>query len=102
MRNKPVNVTTQCMATLFMPTAIYAFKRIGHLTDGILIYFGTLFGIMGVYVGYMLTLGKVLGDLPNEFLGALFIILSTVLPVLYIRKWSIEFNKKIKEATPIS
>lgn len=36
--NKPRNLTIQCLATLFIPTGIYAFKRINKTRLGIQAY----------------------------------------------------------------
>ena len=92
-----VNILVQCLATLILPTGLYAFKRIDKLKKGILVY-GASFGltILSVIVTGILFVNK---DGQTNLVIALYSLgltaMSFFVPIYYMRNWSIEFNKKI-------
>lgn len=105
MTEKPVNVGVQCLATLFVPTGIYAFKRIKKLRLGLLIY-------AICYVMYIVATVYPLKNMADSssninidtlglisFLSVGLTILSFLLPILFIRKWSKEWNSKLQPIT---
>ena len=87
-----VNVKLQCLATLTLPTGLYAFKRINKLTMGIIIY-GITFA---TWLGQMLLV-------PTNSIGLfgllsfMNLVLGITLPMIFIYNWSKDFNQKIKK-----
>ena len=105
MTDKQVNIGVQCLATFFVPVGLYAFKRINKLRLGILIY-GICYALYLIATVYPL---KQLTDVNSNvnmdtigfvsFLSVGLTILSFLLPIIFIRKWSKEYNVKIKQIT---
>ena len=101
MTSKPVNIGVQCLATLFVPTGIYAFKRIKKLRLGLIIY-------AVCYVMYIVATVYPLKNMANSssninmdtiglisFVSVGLIIMSFLLPIIFIRKWSKEYNQSL-------
>ena len=94
----PVNVKVQCLATLFIPTGIYAFKRINKIRMGIMIY-GLTFAswiAQNLLIPFNNSSMGLYGLVSLLNLG-----LGIILPMIFIYNWSIEFNKKKKKESPI-
>jgi len=96
---KKVNPNLQCLAILFIPTGLLAFKRIGKFKLGILVY---LLSFVIMYVGIMAYMFLTwdhktdiitYGSKSVPWMG----LISTLIPMIFIRHWSIQFNKKIEE-----
>lgn len=95
---KKVSIFWQCLATLFFPTGLYAFKRINKFRVGLLIYFIT------IGLTYLAPLGT--GHMWYDFNYDLYLVTYAVFtlvaiaslfifPILYIRKWSNEWNESV-------
>jgi uncharacterized membrane protein (DUF485 family) len=105
MTNKPVNIGVQCLATLFVPLGLYAFTRIHKLRLGIIIY-GICYAMYIIATVYPL---KQLTDTSSNvnidtvglisFFSVGLTILSFLLPIIFIRKWSKEYNNKMQHIT---
>lgn len=99
MTVKPVNVKIQCLATLFVPTGLYAFKRIKKLRLGILLYAlcYIMYIIATVYPIKQMTDSN---SLNQDTIGLISIIsvtlsiMSLVLPIILIHRWSKDYNKQ--------
>ena len=102
MTDNKVNLGVQCVATLFIPVGLYAFKRIHKLRLGILLY-----GIC--YVMYIAATVYPLKEIADSnsnmnqdtlgiisFISVGLSILSFLLPIIFIHKWSKEYNQKIE------
>ena len=106
---KQVNIKWQCLAVIFIPTGLYAFKRIKKLRFGIIIYIIT--GIASILSAIIPILywDAVLGDYAKvsiNDLGLTYVIISVgqvifsfVIPIIFIRQWSNEWNQQIKILT---
>ena len=95
---KKVNVLWQCLATILIPTGIYAFKRINKLKDGIIIYAITLTlqFLMPISTNYMWYDFNYDLYLVTFAVFTLFsVIASFIIPILYMNKWSKEYNAKL-------
>src|SRR5689334_15184834 len=96
-----VNLTLQCLATLLFPTGLYAFKRINKLRRGLLVYL--IINIFTIFlfasaIGYWKTNNITGNDL--GFQGIIITLILTtfsiITPIIFMRKWSIEWNQKNK------
>lgn len=97
-----INQNWQMIATIFIPTGLYAFKKIHKLQKGIILY-GITFGFYcllsvlpfaywGLRSQNILEIGK--DQVYFTFLTIMIIstIFSIVLPMHYINKWTKQFN----------
>ena len=91
MTQKNVSVVWQCIATIFVPTGLYAFHRINKLKVGGLIY------LITIVINVLQTL--IVGSYGISALLSLAIgIFGLMVAMLYMQKWSEEWNKnKITE-----
>lgn len=106
-----INVKLQCLATLTLPSSIYAFYRIKKLKWGLLInMINSLLSGMGGSVLIVTVMGLSFGDpvITNKHIltyifGLLYSIIaisaSFIIPIFYIRKWTISWNRKLLEPT---
>ena len=94
-----VNVILQCALTLFLPTGLYAFKKIGKLKLGILSYVLSFVAMYLGILGYMLLTWNNSVNMIEQASHSVpwMALTSSLIPIVFIRKWSIEYNKKIKE-----
>ena len=93
-----VNVKLQCLATLFIPTGIYACKRINKTKMGIMIY-GLTFAswiAQNLLIPFNNSSMGLYGLVSLLNLG-----LGISLPMICIYNWSVEFNKKIRKESAI-
>ncbi len=96
---KQVNTGWQVAATLFIPTGLYAFKRIKKLTYGIILYALTF--ISSVIIG---TVSVVYWHESEELLLFGVVLIYTIpifIPMFFIRKWSEQWNKSIQQTKTI-
>ena len=84
----PVNVNWQTLFCIIPYVWIWAFYRIEKLRMGILIAIGA--GIASAIWGMS-------NPYPFGLIGNL--IISIVVPIYFIRKWSIEWNEKVSKTT---
>lgn len=100
MTDKLVNVKIQCLSSIFLPTGIYGFHKIKKLKIGIIIYvisevIGYVSGIIG---GSMFYLSQdwwtIIAPIALSIL-----VLSFMIPVVFMRKYCLEYNVKIKQIT---
>ena len=95
--SNPVNIFWQSIATLFIPTGLYAFLKIDKLRKGVLVYLAS-FGV-SIIAEVVSVLLYMTHDNSYNLLIAFYalgiVCISFILPIHYIRKWSIEYNKKI-------
>lgn len=108
-----VNVKLQCLATLTIPTGLYAFYRINKTKEGNRIYMGTGIVTFVFIVGTFLmnwnqvTNSQIGGDLLSLLftVGSIAVTPYTILfPMIKIRKYSKEYNQKTlstSDHTPI-
>ena len=91
-----INTKAQMLFTLSLPTMIYAFYRIKKLRLGILIHIlGSLLASSSLV--NLITLTS-LAQFGVYFIASCFIFgFSFILPMIYIRKWTISFNNKLLE-----
>ena len=87
VKQEPVNVNWQTLFCVIPYVWIWAFYRIEKLRLGIVIAVGT--AVVTVSVGMLL-------PYPYGLIGNL--IISIVVPIYFIRKWSYEWNKKFKKS----
>lgn len=86
---KTVNRGLFCVASLFLPTGIIAFRKLGQLKVGIIVY--------AVSIGLALAtipLGLVLPKMALNF-GTVLLIFSYLMPIAVINKYCILWNKKV-------
>lgn len=101
MTNKPVNIGVQCLATLFVPTGLYAFKRIKKLRLGILIYAICYIMYIVATVYPLKNMADSSSNINMDTLGLIsflsigLTIMSFLLPIFFIRKWSKEYNQTL-------
>ena len=81
-----VNVLAQCLATIFIPTGLYAFKRINKFKMGVLVY---------VVSGVIAFFGGMLSVFTSEYVSIGCLIVSFIIPMIFVIKWSNEFNSKV-------
>ena len=99
--NKEVNVKLQCLASLFVPTGLYAFKRIKKLTIGIIIYAVTYLAWLGQNILFMPDFNNPSSVGLYGLTSLLIVGLGILLPLIFIYNYSIDYNKKIKKESPI-
>lgn len=109
-KTKTVNITAQILATLFIPTGIYAFWRIGKQNKGSLIYILTgIFSLFSIGISYLYSpivyywdgplgyISRYSSDSASHsfllFFAVMTSIISILLPMYFINKWSKEYNK---------
>lgn len=91
-----INTKYQTLATLILPTSLYAFYRIKKLKLGILINILSI--MLGTSSFYNMANLLSHGYFGLWFLVAAFInIYSFILPIIFIRKWTVAFNNKVFE-----
>jgi len=95
----------QIIATIFLPTGLYAFKRINKLRSGVLIYLGVfgllvLFGITIVF-SLIMTNGQTSYNSAGELLADLWWVtlgwqlISIITPMVCIAYWSKAWNENL-------
>ena len=86
---KRVNRLIQCLATIFLPTGLFAFKRINKLRLGILVYVVSIgIGIIGIVFGSLHI--KMILDI-----STISVSFSYLLPIAVMNKWCKDWNKTI-------
>ena len=97
-----INPKEQMILSAFIPTGLYGFKKINKLQLGILSYLASFFVpivIMSICIGIN---GWIQGDINKIDLSLIKTVTLPVLisgisiPVFFIRKWTIEYNSKLK------
>jgi hypothetical protein len=88
VEQKPVNVNWQTLFCIIPYVWIWAFYRIEKLRMGIVIAVGA--GLASVALGMLI-------PFPYGLLGNL--VISIVIPIYFIRKWSIEWNDRVSKIT---
>ncbi len=83
VNQKSVSVAWQMVFTLIPFVWIYAFYRIEKLIFGVLLAIGTA-----------AVIGSITMVLPEPYGVALTWPISIIIPIYFIRKWSIEWNSK--------
>lgn len=103
-----VNIKLQCLATLTIPTGLYAFYRINRMKEGNRIYMGTGIATFTFLIGTFfvnwnqVTNSQVGGDLLSLLftIGSIAVTPYTILfPMIKIRKYSKEWNQKTLSST---
>ena len=85
---KSVNTKVQCLAAIFVPTGLYAFKRIGKLQKGIITYL-----ICAGINGGALLLSIMKADLIATAITIILLnIISLVVPIAVMNKYCNEYN----------
>jgi len=98
-REKKVSIGWQVVSTLFLPTGMYAFKRINKLRLGGLIYLITYALWVGPSIGLVLV-SSIIEAYVYIIIPIIVLVVSFVLPMWYMEKWSKEWNKPtLKELT---
>ena len=91
-RSRQTSIKAQCLATLFIPIGLYAFKRIGKFRQGILTYvIGNAIFVLVNYGTPLFNPGFTI-QLTVIVYAALF---SYALPMVAMKKWSSDYNKKL-------
>ena len=96
---KKVNPLLQTAATIIVPTGLYAFKRINKLRKGIIIY--AISYVVSIAMPFMLT---IIPSMSNSFYltGIVYgVLFSFALPMVAIKKWSVDYNKKLESLNHI-
>ena len=97
-----ISTKEQMILSVFIPTGLYGFKKIHKLQLGIVTYLASFFVpivIMSICIGVN---GWIQGDINKIDLGVIKTVTLPVLtsglllPVFFIRKWTIEYNSKLK------
>ena len=95
-KQEPVSVNWQTLFAVLPVVWIWAFYRIKKLRLGLLVVIGSAYGIpfcVGALVG-LFGPGANLSAVGGEWWLVLIIVLKFVLPILFIRKWSKQWNEK--------
>lgn len=87
VKQEPVNVNWQTLFCVIPYVWIWAFYRIEKLRLGI---------VIAIAVGVASVIVAMLHPFPYGFIGNL--IISIVVPIYFIRKWSQEWNEKLKKS----
>lgn len=110
---KQVNVKVQMLASIFIPSGAYAFCRINKQNKGTILYVTTgILSILGFFTstmnyqtpyywdGVLGQISRYTSDSTTHGLLILFTLssslISIIVPMLYIRKWSIDWNNKLE------
>jgi hypothetical protein len=88
-----VSVGWQCIGTILLPTGLYCFKRIKKLRLGILLYVCSYVLSAVAVLTLTLSVAGNSSDLLYAFGSFLASAASLLLPMYFIRAWSIEWNK---------
>jgi len=94
---KPVRVGWQIIATIFLPTGLYAFKRISKLGYGTLLYIVTFMYAVATGTISVIFFNE-LGDLV-WFIAISDYIIPFLIPMLFIAKWSRQWNESLAKPT---
>ena len=86
------NLIVQILATISIPTGIYAFYRINKLRKGLALY-GLSFAI-AVLSGVIALFSN--GDMFHELASFLLALSTFIIPMVFMREWTIQYNSKIK------
>ncbi len=104
MSNK-VNVNWQIASTLFIPSGLWAFRRIKKLTYGIIIY-ACCDVLYSLGTGFSLANNIGLWDETEIMIVAILmlsaLVIALISPMIFIRKWSIAWNQKLESNSPIN
>ena len=94
---KKRNLNIQCLATLFFPIGIYAFKRINRLKDGVFAYLLMaclcIILFIGLYSSSFYIDSQLITGL-SIIIGVAAIACMTIFPMLCMWKWVINYNKR--------
>src|SRR5690242_19069220 len=103
--NKKKNIILQCLATITIFTGLYAFKKIDKVKAGIGVYVLSCIAFLIINLMPFIYSGIILGDINKvnqpEMEIAIFIsvtlsyIVTILIPIIFIYKWTKEYNKKI-------
>lgn len=89
-------------STLFFVSGVWAFWRIKKFSYGLATY-ALCFILYMIGTGMSLNDAKLdKPDLSIAFIALGILILSFILPIILIRKWSIEWNKNLQSHSPIN
>lgn len=99
MEKHQVSIGWQVMATIFIPTGLYAFKRINKLRYGGLLYLGT-FGFIVLFA--IIFLFNITWFAANEIISFSFGmvgIVSYAIPMIFVAQLSKQYNEKLETKT---
>ena len=94
-----INPKEQMILSTFIPTGLYGFKKIKKLQLGIITYFSSFVVPVIILSIYIAVNGWIHGDINKIDLGLIktislpVLILGYIIPIFFIRKWTIEYNK---------
>ena len=93
VEQKPVNVNLQIIIVFIPFVWIWGFYRIEKIRRGL----GLMFGIFVVVFLVAIAVQVITGTAASEFTNVtiVFYLLRVLIGIYYIRKWSIEWNKKM-------
>ncbi len=95
--NKPKNVLVQCLATILIPTGLYAFKRINKLQKGILVY---LSSYVLVFAGGLIQASSLypwgLDILDASLMSFTCYLFSILVPIIFMSKYTRQYNEALK------
>jgi len=93
VEHKPVNVNLQIIIVFIPFVWIWGFYRIEKLRRGL----GLMFGIFVVVFVVAIAVQVITGTAASEFTNVtiVFYLLRVLIGIYYMRKWSIEWNKKM-------
>ena len=99
---KQVSLGWQCLATIFLPTGLYAFKRISKLKLGIIVYVSAYsLTILGGIIQASSAYPWGIGVLEASIGSFVFYISAILIPIYFMRKWTIEWNRSINNVSSI-
>jgi len=90
----PVNVNLQTLLVFLPFVCFWGFNRIGKLKRGLGLMFGIFFGVL-FFIVFLNIITRVSA---TEYTNVtiVFYILSVLIGIYYMRKWSEEWNEQIK------
>lgn len=97
---KPVGILSQCLMSLFVPTGLYAFKRIRKFRLGLIVYGLSYIAYLAATITTLNIIAK--GNMTSDQIGILsllstiLVIISFALPTMTIYNWSKRYNQSIK------
>ena len=101
MTAKKLNILWQCIATLTLPTGLYAFKKINKLRLGSLTYvLSFAIMVMGITILVILFWNPEGDKSIFYYIGAAMdwmFPISILPPILFMRTWTCSYNEKIME-----
>ncbi len=97
-----VNIKLQCLATLTLPTGLYAFKRVGKLKQGVIFYSINYF--VSFILGGMLVATATQENMYVDILTLVSLIVGVagiIIPMRLIKQYSVIYNNNLKSKSAI-